>query len=65
MALSGPTFSYGVWITEEGPNSARVTIDEKRFVQALTEALSICKGDAERAVSLIKAQVMAELRRVK
>lgn len=67
MALSEPMFSYGCWLTAEGPHGegARVTIPEVKFVQAMTEALAITQGDVPRAISLIKAQVMAELRRVK
>jgi len=60
------TFTYGVWITEDGPEKGSlVKIEEKKFVAALKEAIAIAPdGDVERAVDIIKAQVMAELRRV-
>lgn len=58
-------FSYGCWLTAEGPHGdgARVTIPEAKFVQAMVEACEITSGDVAKAISLIKAQVMAELRR--
>lgn len=67
MELFEPTFSYGCWLTAEGPHGegARVTIDEKKFVQAMTEAVAITGGDVAKALSLLKAQVVAELRRAK
>jgi hypothetical protein len=60
------TFTYGVWITEDGPGKgALVKIEEQKFIAALKEAIAISPGgDVERAVDIIKAQVMAELRRV-
>lgn len=60
------TFTYGVWITDEGPEKgALVKIEEKKFVAALKEAIAIAPGgDVERAVDIIKAQVMAQLRLV-
>jgi len=59
------TFTYGVWVTGEGPEKgALVKIEEKQFVAALKEAIAISPGgDVERAVDIIKAQVMAEMRR--
>lgn len=59
------TFSYGCWITGEGPEKGcLVKLTEEKFVMALKEALAIApNGDVGRAVDIIKAAVSSEMRK--
>lgn len=57
-------FSYGCWLTSEGPEKGHlVKISEERFTVAMTEAMDIAHNDVGRALGIIKAQVMAQLRK--